>query len=171
MKQHAQIKNTMKYMKQLFFTMLVVIVSLLQAQNQDVRIEQQLKRMNLQYEVTSAGNFKLLFELEKGRTQIVFINSETRTHEDVNVREISSPAAFVLKADELTHAKMWQLLAANAQTVLGSWQLEPAADGWGLHYTVKVPALMPENRLMMYMILVAKAADDMEMSFSTDDRF
>jgi hypothetical protein len=161
----------MKYMKQILFTMLVVAVSMLQAQNQDVRIEQQLKKMNLQYEVTSAGNFKLLFELEKGRTQIVFINSETKNHEDVQVREISSPAAFILKADELSHARMWQLLAANAEAVLGSWQLEPAADGWGLHYTVKVPALMPENRLLMYMVLVAKAADEMEKNFSAEDRF
>jgi len=140
-------------------------------QEGDQRIKNQLDRMNLNYEVTSSGNFKLLFELEDKRTQIVFINSETRMHEDAEVREISSPAKFVTKANELSHEILWTLLAFNSQTTLGAWQLEPASDGWGLHYTVKVPAMMPENRLMMYMVLVATLADEMEKAFSDQDIF
>lgn len=160
----------MKFFHTLFIFTFIIIVNA-SAQDEDLRMKKQLDRMNLNYEVTSSGNFKLLFELEDKRTQIVFINSETRMHKDAEVREISSPAKFVTKADELSHEQLWMLLAFNSQTTLGAWQLEPASDGWGLHFTVKVPAMMPENRLMMYMVLVATAADEMEKAFSDEDLF
>lgn len=156
----------------LFFTLILFsLCSELQAQDIDSRIENQLKVMNLQYDTTSKGDFKLLFDLENNRTQIVFVSSLTRIYEDAEVREISSPAKFITKADQLSHEQLWTLLASNSQSVLGSWQLEPASDGWGLHYTVKVPALLPEKRLLMYLVLVARKADEMEKSFSEEDVF
>jgi hypothetical protein len=139
------------------------------AQEGDKRIERQLISMGLQYELTSTGSFKLLFELEQGRTQMVFIQSVTKKHEDVEVREISSPAKIVSMASELSHDRLWLLLANNSQSVLGAWQLEPVNDVWILNYTVKVPALMPDHRLMMYLVLLAKEADKMEQSFSNED--
>ncbi len=161
----------MKHITYYFTVLLFIGAFQTYSQTPDNRIENQLNRMNLQYEVTSSGNFKLLFELENNRTQIVFINSETKYYEDAEVREISSPAKFIVKADELTHEQLWTILTSNYQSTLGAWQLEPAANGWGLHFAVKVPALMPENRLMMYMVLVAKVADDMEKIFSAEDIF
>lgn len=161
----------MKYFKYLPFFFAIFISMLLYSQQPDKRIENQLNNMNLQYEITSAGNFKLLFELENKRTQIVFINSETKFHEDAEVREISSPAKFIVKADELSNEQLWTILTSNFQATLGAWQLEPAANGWGLHFTVKVPAMMPEKRLMMYMVLVAKVADEMEKVFTDADIF
>jgi hypothetical protein len=144
-------------------------MNILHAQEKDARIERQLNNMNLQFEVTTAGNFKLLFELDSSRTQIVFINSKTRKHEDAEIREISSPARLITNTSEVSNEQLWMLLTENYNSTLGAWQMEPSTEGWALHFTVKVPALMPENRLMMYLIMVAKVADTMEKKFSEDD--
>lgn len=152
-------------------TAMILVVSKAFSQETDSRIERQLNSMGLKYDVTSTGNFKLLFELEDKRTQIVFINSSTKYYEDAEVREISSPTAFITNMDELTHQQLFMLLAENSQTTLGAWQLEAVADGWGLHFTVKVPALMPDKRLKMYLSLVAITADQMEKKLSNADIF
>jgi len=159
----------MKRMIIFFGMLLIVSMNVLQAQEKDARIERQLTNMNLQFDITPSGNFKLLFELDNSRTQIVFINSTTKMHEDAEVREISSPAKLIKNTTELSNEQLWMFLTENYNSTLGAWQMEPSPDGWALHYTVKVPSLMPENRLMMYMILVAKTADDMEKKFSKDD--
>ncbi len=158
-------KRTLIFIHILFFVSLTVVF----AQEKDVRIERQLNNMNLQFEVTSAGNFKLLFELDSSRTQIVFINSATKKIKDAEVREISSPARLLSNASEMSNEQLWMIMTENFNSVLGAWQMEPSTDGWALHFTVKVPALMPENRLMMYMIHVATVADQMEKRFSEDD--
>ncbi len=158
--------------KPILLVLIALLISVnISAQEVDQRIERQLNDMQMQFTTTTSGNFKLLFDMENGRSQIVFINSKTKMHEDAEVREISSPAAFISTADQLSHEKLWKLLAANFESVLGAWQLEPATDGWGLHFTVKVPAMMPEKRLIMYMVHVAKVADAMEKEFSAVDTF
>jgi hypothetical protein len=141
------------------------------AQQTDSRISRQLNNMNLKFDTTTSGDFKLLFELNDKRTQMVFVNSVTKMFEDAEVREISSPALFITNADQLGKDQLWSLLAFNSQSVLGAWQLQQASNGWGLHFTVKVPAQMPDNRLMMYMVLVAKVADEMEKTLSQEDVF
>ncbi len=156
----------------IFIILFSAVVSCeLNAQGTDLRIEKQLKLMKMQFDTTSKGDFKLLFELENNRSQIVFISSASRIYEDAEVRVISSPAKFITKADQLSHDQLWALLAVNSQTVLGSWQLEPATEGFGLHFSVKVPAVMPDKRLLMYMVLVARIADEMEKTFTEDDIF
>ncbi len=157
-------------MKKNFFTV-IILFSLMysSAQERDIRIERQLKNLNLKYEIISSADFKLLFELESKRSQMVFIGTKTKFYEDAEVRQIYSPVKYISGTVGLSCEQLWILLANNELTVFGAWQLVPIEGGWMLHYSVKVPAMMPEKRLMMYMRFIAKIADDMELTFSSED--
>lgn len=156
-------------MFRLLFICLFLSGVLLQAQESDIRIKNQLDRMELYYEYDSQGNFKLLFELPEQRTQLVYISSTTTKYEDVEVRQIYSPVLVLNDIKQLSFQDLHMLLTESAQTIFGGWQILPHRQGWVVSFAVKVPALMPENRLRMYLWYVAQIADQMEKRFSADD--
>lgn len=159
----------MKKVVLLVIPLLCFFVNAIAQKDPDDRIKKQLDRMELNYDIISTGDFKLLFELDSGRTQIVFISTSTNAYQDVEIREISSPVILVKDKSELTKDQLWMLLDQSFQSILGAWQLEPYKEGWGIHFAVKIPAVIPDIRMNMYLSLVARRADDMEKVFSKED--
>lgn len=151
------------------FVINIFYISNLLAQQYDIRIKNQLDKLKMFYEFDSQYNFKLLFELPDKRTQLVYIMSNTNKYEDVEIRQIYSPALLITDNKQLKFEDLYMLLTENSQTIFGGWQIIPHQHGWVLSFVVKTPALMPENRLMMYLWYIAQIADQMEKRFSAED--
>jgi len=58
----------------------------------DHRVSSILDQLGLNYEVDGDGDFRLLFGLGDGRSQLVFVDSKTYRYQGLEVRSIWSPA-------------------------------------------------------------------------------
>lgn len=61
--------------------------------NYDTRVKNALEEADLKYSIADNGNFKLVFELDGKRTQLVIIKSGTFEYGGMEIREIISIAA------------------------------------------------------------------------------
>ena len=85
----------------------------------DRRVEKKLKKLDFNYKITKKGDFKLMFNVEDGRTQLVFINSNTEEYRDFEIREIWSIA--YKSSDEQFPAKVAnKLLEDTSRRKLGA---------------------------------------------------
>ncbi|MBE9013747.1 hypothetical protein IQ250_26520, partial [Pseudanabaenaceae cyanobacterium LEGE 13415] len=87
----------------------------------DARVKAALDKAGLKYEIDRDGDFKLVMELPNGRTQLVFVRSETqKLNDNFEIREIISPA--YKSNGELSKDIANRLLTDSARKKLGGWQ-------------------------------------------------
>lgn len=137
------------------------------AQPGDPRVTALLQLAGLVYEVDPDGEFRLLLEFDDGRSQQVFIRSETNSLEGLEVREIYSPGAL---GDTLAAAgTMDLLLRANHEAIMGAWEYQLMAGGDAALFCVRVPA-DPDAALLRRLVgTVGRMADDMEAAITGKD--
>lgn len=124
------------------------------AADPDPVIGRHLDSLDYPYEVDGDGDYKLVFELDGGRTQLVFVRSAVETFGSHRVREIWSPG-YESKSAELPADVANRLLADSQDSKLGAWVRQG-------HYAVFVVKLDAEA--------TAQALDDaMEAAFRTAD--
>ena len=68
--------------------------------------------MEYHYTITNDGDIKLICQISDERTQVVFINSQTQNYQEMEIREIFSPAAL-FSANNLTLPLAKKLLEEN----------------------------------------------------------
>lgn len=56
----------------------------------DPRVKALLDKLELQYEVSELGNYRLLYDCGDDRTQLIIVDSETNTYNGMEIREIWS---------------------------------------------------------------------------------
>jgi len=135
----------------------------------DERIRKQLEALELKYELSSTGNYKLVFDMGEGRSQVVIINSSTEKLETLEIREIWSPA--YKSKGQLPKDVANQMLESSFDQKIGAWQVMTSDDDHMATYAAKIAANADNKTLMLIIRAVATAADRMESKVTTGDEF
>ena len=150
-------------------TMAFMVVGVAQAQLQDARVGALLDEAQTRYEVDGDGDYVLGFRLPNGRTQRIWINSNTERYDAMEIREVWSPAYLV--ESELSGAVAQQLLRQNANVKLGAWHVADMFGTQAAIFSVKVPADADGATLMTVLEAVTMTADLMDLELNGDDDF
>ncbi len=136
--------------------------------NYDTRVKNALEEADLKYSIADNGNFKLVFELDGKRTQLVIIKSGTFEYGGMEIREIISIAA---KSDNKKFFKrdlLFDVLERNETYKLGAWQIDGGEAPYFLEFSIKVSANANPDVLKQVLFLASKVADELEEELSGD---
>jgi hypothetical protein len=140
-----------------------------EVKREDRRVERLLQKLDWKYTIDSSRDFKLQFNVSEDRSQVVFVQSTTHDIDNIELREIWSPAIKV-SADQCSKLAM-DLLHENSKVKLGSWQLVRIGDSCVAIFCVKVGADCDEKTLRTAIRVVLKTADDKEKELADADTF
>ena len=135
----------------------------------DARVERMLDALELKYEIISDGDFKLGNRLDSGRTQILFVNSNTEKYQNMEIREIWSVAYI---SDDLASSTiMRKLLKDNGTRKLGSWKLWTNNGKEVAVFYAQIAADADRYAFLSALQIVSQTADEMEKDLTgKDDR-
>ncbi len=157
------------FLRSLLFVSALISGGALWAQNK--KIEQLLKKAQLKkYSVTKGGHFKLVFDVGEGRSQLLFINSQTGEMGGQEIVYIYSPA-YKGTASQQGSLGL-DLLLTSSNRKIGAWQAAQVDDQVLLLFVAKVPlsALTPDF-LKAVCAGVAATADEVENQLTQADDF
>lgn len=163
--------------KQIILTVLFLTVANISAFCQygestyDNRVKTKLDALGLKYEITSKGNFKIIFELKSGRTQVVIINSNTYQYGNIEVREIYSPAIEFSSTTAMSQSNLFILLKQNANQKIGAWQIDEYTNTYTLNFSLRASANASQSNLDDLIRLATTNADEMEKQLSDEDKY
>ena len=134
----------------------------------DPRVEAALKSQSVTY-VDDDGDFRLIYRLGDGRTQVVWIASATARITKLELRDVWSLAyrGTGQPSPEMTR----RLLTENARMVLGAWQVNQSADKFLVVYLAQIPADADAASLQEVVEAVAVSADRIEKELTGADEF
>lgn len=135
----------------------------------DPRVSGLLDEAGLKSSVDNEGDFRLHNEVADGRSQLVWILSNTSELGNLEIREIwaiafKSPAPF--SADVAN-----QLLEENCQTKIGAWQMRKMGDDFVAVFSAQIAADTDMGSLTTVIDAVAQTADNMEQELSEGDEW
>jgi hypothetical protein len=139
----------------------------------DPRIATALKALGYTYDVTEDKDYKLVFETgDDKRTQLVVINSNTEFYDQLEIREVWSPALLV--EDPLDTALAMRLLRANDKYKLGAWRVWPADKSGDkpqvyVVFAAQIDANAPDSVLSATLDMVSHTADELEKEIAKAD--
>ena len=137
----------------------------------DKRVAAALDKAGLKYEMTESGDFKLLYELDDDRTQVVIIGSKTEKLGDLEIREVWSIAQ---QSDgEFDGETANALLVDNGNRKVGAWQVavEEETDQHTAIFSAQVDAAAEADALAQVIVAVVQTADEMENELTEEDEF
>jgi hypothetical protein len=135
----------------------------------DARVQRLLAEVAAEYTVDEDGDFRLVYDIGGGRSQLVWIPSSTSDFGALEIRQIWSIAhrsKGPLPADLAN-----RLLDRNGAVILGAWLTEPAGDELGIIFAVQVAAETDMLSLRSAIHAVATTADAMEKELTGQDDF
>ena len=136
----------------------------------DPRIEDLLGQLELSFSLTEDNAYKLTLEVGDGRTQLLFINSQTETYQNTEIREIWSPAYRSDRAIQPHLAN--RLLKESHRKKIGAWQVSKSAeDAYYVTFVAKMPADLDIQSLLNTLIMVVESADEIERELSSSDTY
>ena len=141
------------------------------ARTGDDRVRRLLDEMHLNYKIDGNGNFVVPFMVGEARSQIVYIDSESRYVDGLEVRHVWS---LGLRSDAALNADLANaLLVYNANVHLGAWQLvrHNKSGECTAIFVVPIAADTTTKALRSVMNAVGLAADDVEGKLSNEDTF
>ncbi len=127
----------------------------------DPRVKRALDELRYKYTVNSSGDYELIFELDDDRTQKAFVNSNTETFCEVEIREVWS-VGFI--ADGMPMSKLANfLLLDNGRVKIGSWRIAKLSGGKvAIIYGAQVSADADAETLRACLNIVSNKADELE---------
>ena len=137
----------------------------------DARVKALLDQIGYKYELTATGDFKLIpIKTEDGRSQLVYVNSNTQQYSSLEIREVMSPA--YLSTGPLSAAVANRLLRENGEVKFGAWRVEIHNNGqkYLALFAVQIAANSDAETLRLAIKSVLLVADRMEKELTgTDD--
>jgi hypothetical protein len=127
----------------------------------DPAIKAQLDSLDVKYEVDDDGDYKVTFDLGKGRSQLVWIRSKTETYGSLKVREIWSPG-YKYDGGELPAKIANRLLEHSHGLILGGWTKQKQFA----MLAVKIPVSATPKQLRDAAEAAADAADEIEQELT-----
>jgi len=125
----------------------------------DRRVTDALESLGLEYEPEEMG-CRLEFVLGPGRTQLVFIDSQTTTVGALELRKIWS--CGYMGAASIPEAVCAELLDSNRHSPLGCWATFADGDEHFLVFEARIPAQLDAKSIKAVLVLVAEYADQAE---------
>ena len=139
------------------------------SQDYDQRVKKVLDTTDLKYEIDSDGDFKLIFEYDDGRSHIVFINSNTETYQNMEIREIWA-VGYVAESGTISAPIALNLIRANSTIKLGAWQVHKMGDREVASFRAMISANSNAETITDVLRLVGISADEKEAELTgTDD--
>lgn len=139
------------------------------AKEPDAAMKAALDELDLKYEIGPNGDFKLIFDVGEGRSQLVFIQSEMESYGGSKIREIWSPVMKVkgpLAADLAN-----QLLVDSQDRKVGGWQVMDLGEDRLVVYAIKLPDPKEKEELFRMINAVMLSADEMEKKLTEKDDY
>jgi hypothetical protein len=137
------------------------------AAGSDAALGERLRALGLKPELDADGDYRLLFGLDGGRQQVVYVRSHTEAFGKLQIREIWSPA-YQASGNTLPGEIANRLLQDGQENILGAWVRQ---DGTAIYIT-RVPADLSGPALSDAIEATTRAADAMEAELTPGkDRF
>ena len=134
----------------------------------DARVEAALKESKLAYGM-DGGDFRLKYDLDGGRSQLVWVASGTTKLDRLEIRDVWSVAyrsKGEVPADMAIH-----LLQENARMILGAWQVNQGKDEYLIVFSAPVNATADASTLAEVIEVVTLSADRIEKELTGKDEY
>ncbi len=133
----------------------------------DTRLARALQDAGISFTTNRLGNLGVTFEFADGRSQEVFVRSQTQSWAGLEIREVLS---FACRGIGLIRPEMAErLLKENAGKKLGAWELWTGSTGYDVVFVARIPATVDAAALGVILRGVAVEADAMEKEFSENN--
>jgi hypothetical protein len=126
-------------------------------------IKAQLDSKGIKYEIDKDGDFKVVYDLGGGRSQLAWVRSTVNTYGSLKIREIWSPG-YKSDSNDFPVLIANTLLDKNHEMKLGAWE---AQDNMAMFVT-KIPADANADQLIDALELTVNSADAVEKEISGD---
>lgn len=138
------------------------------AKGGDARVRRLLDEVGLKWTLDDEGDFKLHNELTDGRSQLIWVLSNTSDLRQLEVREVWSIA---FTSDEPFSAETARrLLSENTETKVGAWQMRRMGDKYAAVFSAQIAANTDGETLETVIDAVGQTADNLEKDLlGTDD--
>ncbi|MDD4911774.1 MAG: hypothetical protein PHP57_05715 [Sideroxydans sp.] len=133
----------------------------------DKNIAAQLKALKMEYDVSSAGNFKVPLKIQD-RAQLVFIESESVAPIEIGFRKVYTYASVSTKP--LSDAKARELFENNSNYTVGYVSTVQSGEDTVVMYSVQIPANADKVLLEDVISIVAGTGDELEMTLTGKDQ-
>jgi hypothetical protein len=134
----------------------------------DPRVEAALTDAKLAY-IVDEGDFRLKYDVDGGRSQLVWVASGTAKLDQLEIRDVWSVASR--GRGELPPELAAYLLRENARMILGAWQVNQNAEEYLVVFSAPVVATADAATLQEVIEVVMLSADRVEKELTGKDEF
>ncbi|MGV8958920.1 MAG: hypothetical protein ACOH1V_00830 [Stenotrophomonas sp.] len=145
---------------------LVAVTGVASAATPDRAVGRLLDTLKYEYEIDDDGDYKLVYEVDKSRTQLVFVRSAVETFGTHHVREVWSPA-YRSPGAQFPALVANRLLEDSNTSKLGGW----VKQGETAMFVVKIDADASAEVLSDAIDAAIRSADAMELELTSKDEF
>ncbi|WP_422507979.1 hypothetical protein [Stenotrophomonas sp. GZD-301] len=125
-----------------------------------------LDKLDYTYEVDEDGDYKLVFDVEDGRSQLVYVRSAVEEFGSHKIREIWSPG-YTSPGKQFPAAVANRLLEDSQDAKMGGW----VKQGELAMFVVKVDATASPDALSDAIDAAIRTADAMEKELTKKDDY
>jgi len=123
----------------------------------DERVAKALRDSGVEYTIDTDGDFRVVFDMGEGRSQLAIVRSVTSEYRNFEIREIWS-VGYASEGGQIPVQVANMMLEDTFQKKLGSWA---RMDNLGV-YMVKLSANADAESLFSALKLALESADEME---------
>ncbi|HFT6974752.1 hypothetical protein I5V28_00145 [Stenotrophomonas maltophilia] len=136
------------------------------AADADKAVARHLDKLGYTYEVDEDGDYRMVFDVEGDRTQMVYVRSAVEDFGTHNIREIWSPA-YSAKTKQFPVAVANRLLEDSQDAKMGGWVKQDTTA----MFVVKIDADATADQLSDAIDAAIRTADAMELELTKKDEF
>jgi hypothetical protein len=124
------------------------------------RVAALLDQQKIKYEVDSDKDYKIVYEFEDKRTQVVYVSGSTEELDGFRIRTIFAPAAKIDK--DPIDGKLMSLLEENGNSKVGAYEIV----GKTLFFSTRMIEPFSAEQLKSMLTVVSSVADEKEKEIS-----
>lgn len=129
----------------------------------DQRIKKALDELDVKYVIDDDGDYAITIYEAEGRSQLVYVVSETDSIEGFEIRDIFS---YAVRDKAPTLEMTSDLMRTSNKSLIGAFEM---TSGGNILYIAKIPANLPPKQLHKIIRAVAAYADDAEKEILGSD--
>lgn len=129
----------------------------------DQRIKKALDELDVKYMIDDDGDYAITIYEAEGRSQLVYVVSETDSIEGFEIRDIFS---YAVRDKAPTLEMTSDLMRTSNKSLIGAFEM---TSGGNILYIAKIPANLPPKQLHGIIRAVAAYADDAEKEILGSD--